>query len=529
MTGVTASYDSVPLSEDPTMNATSIVDGIEEANSDNKIVISEKESSIEPSSKQSVDPSIGASISSKFFVDDEKGMDSGAAWTVDAASFFVQFFVVGTVFSFGVFMPIYVEAFNAPQSSVAWVGSIGSFIMVAFGLVIGAFDDRYGNSKLILIGAFLSSAGYLLASFSTELWHLYVTQGFISGLGYSACFISAVSIVGQWFKKHRGLAVGIAVAGSGLGQFTISLVLGALINSLGWRTTLQILALVNLVGLITCSALITRRLPTAHHLVIVGNSLEFLQNANFMCLIFGYFIYILGMFVPYTYLVIYAESKGVSRNNAVLILSITGITNAIGRIIIGELADMVGKLNMLKISMICGCISTFCWLSCDNFNSIMVYGVVYGFFGGGAVSLLPSIAADILGVKKISTLVGFLYTFTSPGNLLSTPIAGFMFTAYQSYDSMIILTACFMLAGVSFITFSCVNDKPSTANNVSEKSEISMTTLDPSSIKPSCYSADDTDRIADIESQNKEETTDVSENVIVESQESETDPKPLVL
>lgn len=390
-------------------------------------------------------------ISSKFFVDNELGMDEGYAWIVDIGSFFVQFFIVGTIFSFGVFMPIYVDYFNASQSAVSWAGSLSSFLMVFLGLLIGAFDDRYGNNNMIFVSAILTALGYFLASYSTELWHLYLTQGVIVGLGYSAGNVSAVSIVGQWFKVHRALAVGIAVAGAGLGQFTMSLVLNSIINQFGWRGALQIVALINLIGLTLCGCIIRRRLPTSHHLIIINNCFDFLHNKRFMLLACSQLVYQLGMFVPYSYIPIYAESKGISKSNAVLILSLSGVSNALGRIFIGELADLFGRIPMLILSMVSAGIVTICWLSCDTFNSLLAFGIVYGFCGGGTISLLPSIAVDILGMKKVSQVVGLLYTICSPGSLLSTPIAGFVYDAYGSYDPMIILTACFMFAAALIV------------------------------------------------------------------------------
>ncbi len=392
-------------------------------------------------------------ISSKFFVDDEVGMDMGYAWVVDFASFFVQFFIVGTVFSFGVFMPIYVEYFQTNQASVAWAGSISSFLMVALGLVVGGLDDRYGNNYMVLVGAVLTALGYFLASFSTELWHLYVTQGLIVGVGYSAGNVSAVSIVGQWFKKNRALAMGIAVAGAGLGQFTISMVLNSIINSMGWRGALRFLALFNLIGLTICGLIIRRRLPTNHHLVILANSYEFLSNVRIVLLACASLTYLLGMFVPYAFLPLYAEAHGIARSRAVLILSVSGLSNALGRIAIGKMADKFGRIQMLLVSIISSAIITFCWQYCRTFSSLLAFGLIYGFCGGGSISLTPSIAVDILGVKKVSAVVGLMYTVASPGNLLAAPIAGFMYQAYGSYQPMIVLAASFMIvaAAITFI------------------------------------------------------------------------------
>eukprot|EP01040_Poterioochromonas_malhamensis_P004531 gene4531-4858_t len=330
--------------------------------------------------------------------------------------------------------------------------------MVFLGVFTGAFDDRFGNHRIVFIGSILIVIGMILASFATELWHLYLTHGLITGFGYSACFISSVGIVGQWFKKKRGLAVGIAVAGSGIGQFSMAQVIGALLDSVGWRQTLRYLALINGAGLICCSLIIRRRLPCARHLFNFQNMREFLSNPNFMLLSWGYMIFVFGMLIPNGYLVIYSKKHGLSQTKAVLLLSVMGITNGIGRVVVGQIADQsFGRLNLLKLSMICAGICTLCWLTCKDFSSLLAFSLIYGFVGGGAVSLVPSIAADILGVRKISSFTGVMYTISSIANLSSTPIAGFMSDKYDTYTPAIILSGCCQMCAVLLLIFMRLN------------------------------------------------------------------------
>jgi MFS family permease len=235
------------------------------------------------------------SISSKRFVDNEVGVDSEYAWVVDMACFVVQFFVIGNFFSFGVFLPVYVDAFNSNQQSVAWVGSIGSFLSSFLGILTGALSDRIGNERVILMSGLLIGLGFFTASWATELWHLYLTHGFITGVGYSCGFISSVSVTGQWFKRYRGLAVGITMGGAGIGQFGMSQIAGKLIANLGWRSALRYLALINVTSLVLTSFVIRRRLPRSRHLFNMKNESEFLQNKNFLTLTFGYLFFIFGM------------------------------------------------------------------------------------------------------------------------------------------------------------------------------------------------------------------------------------------
>jgi MFS family permease len=318
----------------------------------------------------------------------------------------------------------------------------------------GAWADRFGNGTIIFIGGLLISAGYLLASFSTQLWQLYLTQGLLAGAGYSLSFISAVSVIGQWFDRHRGLAIGIAVSGSGLGQFAVSLITIVLITNNGWRVTLRYLALMSIVGLTICGFFIRRRLPLVVHKKnesSSSSSIVYFKNRNFRILYAGGFISTLGYVMPFTYLPQYAIQQGISTSNAVWLLSIMGICSATGRVALGFAADRLGQLPMLRFCIFVGGVSTLCWMACTTMATISVYAAVFGFFSGGLISLMPAVTAKLFGIDKLGEVIGLLYTSQALGNLLSAPIAGYLYAARKSYYPPIAVAGSFMLIG-AFLT-----------------------------------------------------------------------------
>jgi MFS family permease len=376
--------------------------------------------------------------------------NGGYGWVVVAASFVVHLLVLGNIYSFGVLFPVYIDVFHASQGSVAWVGSISAGLMTGLGAYSGAWADQYGNNKMVALGGIFVSVGFFLASYSTELWHLYLTQGFIAGIGYSLAFISGVSVVGQWFTTNRGLAVGIAVAGSGLGQFALSLVTGILLDKFKWRATLRILALIDIIGLVGCAVAIKRFIPCAKR-TSTESGMIFFKDPNFVKLYISAVISTLGLFMPYTHLPKYALLHGVSTGGAILILSIMGIASAVGRVAIGYAADVFGKLVMLAVCMGVGGMSTLAWMGCTVFSTMMIYGIVYGFFAGGVISLFPTVVAELYGIQRLGMVIGILYTGTAFGNLLAAPIAGFIYDATHEYYGSISLAGGLLLIATVFV------------------------------------------------------------------------------
>lgn len=380
-----------------------------------------------------------------------KPPDGGYGWVIVAASFFVHVFVLGNVYSFGVFYPVFISSFDGSPASVAWIGSIGFCMLAGLGAWAGRWADQFGNGLIVFVGGLFISSGYFISSYSTALWQLYLTQGFLAGCGYSLSFIAGVSVISQWFSTNkRGTAIGLAVSGSGLGQFVVSIITQVLIESQGWRITLRYLALISVVGLSICGFFIRRFLPCIKRSKS-ESSLDMFQNRNFTLLYSAAFLSSLGMVMPFTHIPLYAILHGVSQSNSVWLLSSMGIASAVGRISMGFLADIYGKLLMLAVCVFCGGASTLCWMACVTFPTLLVYSIIFGFFAGGLISLMPAVTAELFGVKKTGSIIGLLYTSTAVGNLLSAPIGGYLFAIYGDYYLPISVAGGCMVLGVLFL------------------------------------------------------------------------------
>lgn len=378
--------------------------------------------------------------------------DGGYGWVVVAASCVLHMLILGNMFSFGIYYPIYAKEFSGSEMSIALIGSIGAACLNLFGTISGALADYYSNERIILVGSFFITIGLMLSSLATSLWQLHLTQGFLVGIGYSLSFMPALSVVGQWFNAHRGFAMGIAIAGGGVGQFLVSMLTQTLLDRYGWRMTLRVIAALMFVGIISCSLLIRRLMPLTHTLVI-NISPKLLHDRNLLLLSFIAFLNCLGMFVPYNILVVYSIAQGLSVASAVLILSMVGIASAAGRVMIGFFADRVGKIVMLRVCFAGSGISTMCWMACKDFQTIMVYAILFGYFAGGVVSMIPNTAAEIIGARKLGPAIGMVYTMSSLGVLISAPLAGILFDALHSYYPSIALSGGFLLAGFVFSLF----------------------------------------------------------------------------
>ena len=97
--------------------------------------------------------------------------------------------------------------------------------------------DRFGPRGVMELGVALMGGGLLLAPLTTQPWHLYLTIGVLVGAGSVCLGYSGQSLfLPNWFIRRRGLAMGLAFAGVGIGSVTLLPWVQHMIEQTGWRT-----------------------------------------------------------------------------------------------------------------------------------------------------------------------------------------------------------------------------------------------------------------------------------------------------
>lgn len=122
--------------------------------------------------------------------------------------------------------------------------SITTVVAVFASLVIGKLTDKCSARILGSITVVTSSVVLVGLSFVTQLWQLYalcIVAGFVVVAG-TRLLVSV--IISNWFTLKRGLAVSIALSGSGIGGVLLSPATSAMIEASGWRDAFLLLAVV---------------------------------------------------------------------------------------------------------------------------------------------------------------------------------------------------------------------------------------------------------------------------------------------
>jgi len=283
---------------------------------------------------------------------------------------------------------------------------------------------------MIFTGGVLIAVGLLVSSAMPVLWPLFITYGVVIAVGASICFIPSVGVVGQWFHKYRGVATGIAVAGSGIGNLVFPPLATVVIQTMGWRAAMRIIACFTV--MVCVAAFLEKRRVVAptkrENLVKVLFAQKSFRLLFITALFAGY-----GYLVPFAHIAAFAVDEGVSPVLASILLALLGASSTIGRVVMGILADKFGRILIFRITLAVMAVTTFAWPFLVWFPAMAVYAIIFGMVGGGFVSMVPAVAADYFGVEKLVSIVGILYAAAGVGFLLGPPITGLLFDMHGSY------------------------------------------------------------------------------------------------
>src|SRR5256886_2859224 len=158
-------------------------------------------------------------------------------WLIVVVTFVTMAIGVNARTAFSLLFPPVIAEFGWDRGVTAGAFSFGFVVSGIMSPLIGRLMDRFGPRAVMELGVVLMGGGMLLAPLTTQPWHLYLTIGVMVGAGSVCLGYSGQSLfLPNWFIRRRGLAMGLAFAGVGIGSVTLLPWVQLMIGQTGWRT-----------------------------------------------------------------------------------------------------------------------------------------------------------------------------------------------------------------------------------------------------------------------------------------------------
>lgn len=372
------------------------------------------------------------------------------AWLVAAGTGGILFCTMGYTNSFGVFQAYYMshQLQNENQERIAWIGSLQNFLIFASGAIGGPLFDRYG-AKVIYPASVLYALAVMLTSLCTAYWHFILAQGVLTGIADGLLMFPAMSAMSQYFRKKRGAAMGLAIAGSSLGGVVFPIALGKMLteSDIGFGWSIRICGFVITPVLAFSCLTVKARLPPRKTSFFLPSAFK---NVLYDTLLASTFCLLIGMFVPLIFIPSFAIQQGVDPTLASYLAAMLNGASIFGRILPGIVADRLGRLNVLAAMGASTGILVFVWPKVAGTAGVVVFSVFFGFTSGAIVSgatVALSMCPDSL--SDVGTWMGQGMAIASLSALLGPPVTGVLVARFGGFTQVSIFGGVFTLVGAA--------------------------------------------------------------------------------
>lgn len=150
---------------------------------------------------------------------------------------------IGTVYCWSIFSEEIAKYIGHEKSSVEWAFSFAIFLLGMSAAFLGNVVEK-DIHKSSLIATICFSVGMALTGYfiyyggenpgsKLALFGIYISYGFIMGVGLGTGYLSPVKTLMLWFQDRKGLATGLAVAGFGAAKAIASPIMQSMLDNMG--------------------------------------------------------------------------------------------------------------------------------------------------------------------------------------------------------------------------------------------------------------------------------------------------------
>jgi MFS family permease len=352
---------------------------------------------------------------------------------------FTSFVVLTVAFAFGLFCwpAIYRPLTRVYGWTFAQANAGGSIILFLIGILspfVGTLVDKFKPKRVILGGTFLIAVALVLLS-TIHSRPQYYAFCLLLGVGASAVSILPTSIlIGPFFSRWRGLAVGFINAGIGLGGYIAPRLSTAQIAERGISGAFLVLAACMIIPFLLTLVVVDNKADNNYKLRMQTTSSRvptMPQLARMpMFWIFGIALFFSAhaMLGVQQNLISYLTGAHVSAKEAASILAIALAAAAPGKIIAGVLADRVNARAGMIFSVICVALGVLALLNTAPQSDLIVWiGIVFGLGYGGIFNAAPTIIFENFGTHQVGKALGLFYVFFGLGTASGGELAGYLF------------------------------------------------------------------------------------------------------
>jgi len=340
--------------------------------------------------------------------------------------------------------------FLSPLNSATGLGVGNISLAFAFGQLwwgltqpfAGAFADRVGAGRVLVVGVLLVAVGTLITPYMNSTWGLVFSLGILAagGAGMAGPSVLMAAASRHIAPERRGLATGVVNAGGSFGQFAMAPIAAALTLGLGWVGALQALGWLVLLAL--PAAWVLRGGPTGAARQAAAVALparealaRALRHRDFGLLAAGFFV--CGFHVAFlaTHLPGVVAACGLPAPVGAWALGVIGLFNIVGSLAMGWAVGRWRMKSLLSMVYAVRALAVMVFLAAPKTEAVLlVFAAVMGLTFLSTVPPTVGLVGKFFGLGNLAMLFGAVMFTHQVGGFFGAWLGGRVFDATGSYD-----------------------------------------------------------------------------------------------
>jgi len=389
-------------------------------------------------------------------------------WVVVAVAFVTMAVAVNARTAFSLLFPPILDEFGWQRGETAAAFTIGFIAATGIAPIVGMLMDRTGPRLVIPLSAAIVACGFAAAVFIETPIGLYASLGvLVVGGSIGMSYIGHSMFLPNWFVRNRGLAIGIAFGGVGLGAMVLLPAAQFVIAAYGWRIACLSFAVLIVAIIIPLNLLLQRRSPEDIGDVPDGRRQgpaqdpasdekevaidpvvdrawaetdwtpgKAIRTGRFWWMTAGAAS---ALFVWYTVQVHqtrYLLDVGIGAGEAALALGLVGLFGIAGQIAVGALSDRIGREWAWTLACIGFALCYVMLIALQDYPARwLVYAMVIsqGALGYGLSAITGALPADIFAGRRFATIFALTMIGANFGAGIGPWVTGLIFDYTGSY------------------------------------------------------------------------------------------------
>jgi MFS family permease len=356
-------------------------------------------------------------------------------------------------FTFGVFFNPISSEFGWSRAQISLAFSI-SLLALTFSLPIaGRLVDRIGPRRVILPSATLFGLAMMSFYFlSRNIWHYYAIYLVLGIVGGGISPVPYYDVIARWFDRRRGLALGLAMLGAGLSEFTMPALVQSLIRSQGWRLAYVAVGLMIVAITVPTVLLFLKETPqemalspdgetrtvvpteTVARPILSGVSQrEAWRSGVFWTLSIGMFFVSMSLGGCLVHLVPMFTDRGMSAREAALTASALGGANLLGRVGAGYLLDRILAGYVAGLLFVGSALGVLMLWAGAAGGPAYLSALLLGLGMGAEGDIMAYVVSRYFGLKSFGEIYGYVLAIYTVGAMTGPILMGLDFDHLGSY------------------------------------------------------------------------------------------------